>query len=162
MAKITLLLGGNEKGTRRAFKEAVQLIDKTIGKVVYLSALYTSPPWGFEHPDWFLNQALESVSFLSPMEILSQTQLIEKKLGRKKKTTTHYDGRIIDIDILFIENKVIHTPDLEIPHPRLHLRRFTLLPLTEWKADFIHPVQKKSISTLLAQCPDNSEVYKVV
>ncbi|MGQ1889301.1 2-amino-4-hydroxy-6-hydroxymethyldihydropteridine diphosphokinase [Thermophagus sp. OGC60D27] len=161
MSKVVLLVGGNQSGTREALQKALQAIDEEIGKVVYLSGLYTSPPWGFQHPNWFLNQALEIESTLRPQEILKKTQNIEKQLGRKKKTTTHYEGRLIDIDILFVENEIINCPELQIPHPRLHLRRFALLPLCEWMSEFIHPLLKKSILTLLFECPDSGEVRKL-
>ena len=161
MAKVVLLLGGNQKGTREAFLKADHLINEEIGVVVRKSALYSSPSWGFSHPDRFLNQALEVESYWLPEEILRKTQIIEKQLGRKKKTTTHYEGRLIDIDILFVEDKIINTPELQIPHPRLHLRRFTLLPLSEWMNNFTHPLLKKSISTLLAECEDDSDVKRL-
>jgi 2-amino-4-hydroxy-6-hydroxymethyldihydropteridine diphosphokinase len=67
----------------------------------------------------------------------------------------------LDIDILFYDHIVISSPLLTVPHERLHLRRFTLLPLQELAPDFIHPGMNKSIATLLNECPDESEVIKL-
>jgi 2-amino-4-hydroxy-6-hydroxymethyldihydropteridine diphosphokinase len=161
MAKVILLLGGNENNTRKAFKTAIERIGQKIGTIGKQSGLYTSSPWGFEHPDWFLNQVLEVESTLPPGQILQQTRLIEQEAGRKTKTIDHYEARLIDIDILFIDNMVINKPDLQIPHPLLHLRRFTLLPLDELMAGFVHPVLKKTIHVLLQECSDMGEVRRV-
>lgn len=161
MAQIILLLGGNENNTGEAFSTAIEKIGQKIGPVGNRSGLYTSPPWGFEHPDWFLNQVLEVESSLPPAQILRQTRLIEQELGRTTKTKDRYEARLIDIDILFIDNLVIDKPDLQIPHPRLHLRRFTLLPLDELMPGFVHPVLKKTIHTLLKECSDPGDVRRV-
>lgn len=161
MAKIILLLGGNENNTSEAFKTTIERIGQKIGTVDNRSGLYTSPPWGFDHPSWFLNQVLEVESSLPPVQILQQTRLIEQELGRKTKTKDRYEARLIDIDILFIDHLVIDKPDLQIPHPRLHLRRFTLLPLDELMPGFVHPVLKKTIHALLQECSDTGDVRRV-
>lgn len=158
MSDVVLLLGGNEEGTYGAFVKALAEIQRVIGPEKKRSSLYASPPWGFEHYCDFLNQAVMVSTTLSPSQLLEETQLLEKQLGRKTKTTIHYEGRLIDIDILFVGNSVVQTSDLQIPHPRLHLRRFTLVPLNELIPDFVHPVLQKPIGTLLSECTDDSEV----
>ncbi|MFO8000832.1 MAG: 2-amino-4-hydroxy-6-hydroxymethyldihydropteridine diphosphokinase [Marinilabilia sp.] len=161
MSDIFLLLGGNEEGTGRAFDKATGMLSATVGVVVSLSSRYTSPPWGFEHPHWFLNQVVRMQTKLSPRELLLTTQAIEKQLGRASKTMDHYEGRLIDIDILFVDGRIINFSELTVPHPRLHLRRFTLLPLNELSPGLVHPQLNKTVEELLRVCPDRSEVRKV-
>ena len=82
---------------------------------------------------------------------------LEEFFGRKRKTGK-YTSREMDVDILFFDDLVIENETLQIPHPRLHLRKFVLTPLNEIAPDFIHPVLKKSISQLLKDCSDKSDV----
>ncbi|PWE00412.1 2-amino-4-hydroxy-6-hydroxymethyldihydropteridine diphosphokinase [Marinilabilia rubra] len=159
MPKVVLLLGGNQEKTREVFDMSIEVIRKEVGSVIELSGVYKSPPWGFDDPNWFFNQVLIVETTSSPFEVLRKTQQIEKQMGRKKKTTLHYEGRLIDIDILFFGDEVVATSDLQIPHPRLHLRRFTLEPLNELMPDYLHPVFKTRVDVLLEQCPDNSKVF---
>lgn len=161
MSLVVLLLGGNKPETRQAFSQASKMIALKIGPVVRKSSFYSSPPWGFEHPDHFLNQVMVVESDFSPMKLLASTQKIEKLLGRTEKTGTHYESRVIDIDILFIDSLVIDRPELQIPHPRLQSRRFTLEPLNELMPHFVHPLEQKSIEVLLKRCPDKSEVKRM-
>ncbi|PRZ01661.1 2-amino-4-hydroxy-6-hydroxymethyldihydropteridine diphosphokinase [Marinilabilia salmonicolor] len=161
MSNVILLLGGNRGNTENVFKQALALLEQRIGLVQRCSSLYKSPPWGFEDDQWFLNQVVFVETRLEPQAVLVETQQIERDMGRKKKTTTHYEGRLLDIDILFYDHIVISSPLLTVPHERLHLRRFTLLPLQELAPDFIHPGMNKSIATLLNECRDESEVIKL-
>jgi 2-amino-4-hydroxy-6-hydroxymethyldihydropteridine diphosphokinase len=85
---------------------------------------------------------------------------IEKKMGRLRNKNG-YESRIIDIDILYFNDENIHQPDLIIPHPRLHQRRFTLLPLTEIAGDLMHPVYHEKNSELLKRCRDKSFVWRI-
>jgi len=162
MSDIILLFGGNKPYTRQAFDRALVLIGHHVGKVRSLSGLYSSPPWGFEHPHWFLNQVVNLKSEITPETLLKKTQFIEKEVGRREKTRKgKYEARLIDVDILFIDNQVINRPELIVPHPRLHLRRFTLLPLNELFPGRWHPVLQKTVSELLGECPDEAEVHRV-
>jgi 2-amino-4-hydroxy-6-hydroxymethyldihydropteridine diphosphokinase len=90
---------------------------------------------------------------------LQATKKIENALGRIR--TEKWGSRIIDIDILFYGDQIINHPDLCIPHPGIPLRKFTLVPLSEIASDIIHPVSKKNIKTLLAECPDELEVRAI-
>ncbi len=162
MADVILLLGGNEEGTHEVIKQVPGFLNEFIGEVISLSGLYTSPPWGFEHPHWFLNQVIILKSEMAPVELLKETQRIEKQLGRKRKTrSASYEARLIDIDILFIDEQIIDQPELQIPHPRLHLRKFTLQPLNELVPGLLHPVLQKSVSQLLTECPDEADVRRL-
>ncbi len=161
MQPTVLLLGGNDQNTRALMEQAAEKVATEIGEIISCSSIYQSPPWGFEHERWFLNQVLVVHCPMSPLVLLAKTQEIELQLGRKKKTTTHYEGRPIDIDILFIGDQTHRLPILEVPHPRLHLRRFTLMPLCELMPSFIHPLLGKTLLQLLETCPDKSIVEKL-
>jgi 2-amino-4-hydroxy-6-hydroxymethyldihydropteridine diphosphokinase len=98
---------------------------------------------------------LELETKLTPHDLLKKLLDIETAMGRVR--SRKWEPRIIDIDILFYRDEII-TGNLNIPHPLLHVRRFTLIPLNEIASSFVHPVLHKTISQLLAECPDNSIV----
>ena len=143
-----LLLGGNLPETLEKFK-ATLLGLGAFGVVKTQSKIYTSEPWGYESENEFKNQALTFESELTPFELLTKTQAIEKDLGRDKKQSKGYSDRVIDIDILFCANLILDSEKLTIPHPMLHLRVFTLEPLNEISPELIHPKLQKSIKQLL-------------
>jgi 2-amino-4-hydroxy-6-hydroxymethyldihydropteridine diphosphokinase len=152
-----LLLGGNTGNIAGNFSFSIRDIETEIGKLISASPVYMSEPWGFHSKDLFLNQVLQVETTLSPEDILKKILFIERKLGRIR-SGKKYSSRTIDIDILFLGDKIINTPDLTIPHPRLHLRRFTLVPLNDIAPGFIHPLLKKSVSQLLLECEDSLDV----
>tara|TARA_B100001115_G_C15829426_1_gene413588 strand:- start:1499 stop:1981 length:483 start_codon:yes stop_codon:yes gene_type:complete len=160
MNKAVLLLGSNLGDGQLLFQQVISLIHERIGKLEMQSTLYQSPPWGFEHENNFLNQVLILETDLAAGEILQTCLQIEVDLGRKR-TTQRYGARTIDIDVLFVNDEVMQTESLVLPHPRLHLRKFTLLPLLELIPDYVHPTLQKSIQDLLIACEDNSEVRKI-
>ncbi len=158
--KTYLLLGGNQGQRQNIIKKAIDEINKKVGEVSKISKMYESEPWGFISENTFLNCVVEVKSALSPAEILTRTQEIEKKLGRKKKTNKlQYCSRNIDIDILFFGNEIIAEENLTIPHPRLHERRFTLLPLADVCPNLKHPILKKKCSELLKECKDTVKTW---
>jgi 2-amino-4-hydroxy-6-hydroxymethyldihydropteridine diphosphokinase len=130
-----------------------------IGETLKTSFVYESPPWGFEHPSRFLNQAVKIRTGLSALELLKNILDIEETLGRLRRKDT-YEARTIDIDMLFFNDMVIQKKILIIPHPRLHLRRFALLPLADLDPELIHPLMGKSIVELITACPDKSNVVR--
>lgn len=156
-----LLLGGNQNDVITACEKAIQLLSSHLGVPVRYSAYYESEPWGFEAPQNFINQVVEFSSSIEPLELLNLTQAIEKELGRQIKTGTHYESRPIDIDVLFINDQLIHLPHLTVPHPKLHERMFTLLPLSEHWADLLHPLLKKTIQQLTLECKDEGIVKRL-
>lgn len=137
--------------------QAQEQIQMFIGEIKIESSIYESAPWGFEAQSSFLNQILIVETDLKPMGILERIKSIEKEMGRVK-TSESYESRTIDIDILFYNEEIIAFPELIIPHPQLHKRRFTLVPLAEIAPEFIHPVFNKSINDLLINCSDDSVV----
>ena len=133
------------------------MIRERIGVITSVSSLYETEPWGFEHKNWFLNQALKITSFLLPAEVLEKIHDIEKKLGRKRNST-EYISRNIDIDILFVDEEIYYSNNLVIPHPRLHKRRFALLPLLEIAPVLRHPLLDKSVEEMTKTCKDTMKV----
>ncbi|WP_338152739.1 2-amino-4-hydroxy-6-hydroxymethyldihydropteridine diphosphokinase [Rufibacter ruber] len=126
------------------------------GKTSQKSKLYETAAWGLEDQPDFLNQALIFETDLSPEEVLYATQKVEQDLGRERKIK--WGARVIDIDILFYGQEILNLPQLQIPHPQLHLRRFVLAPLAEIAPTWEHPVLKKTVVELLKDCPDTLEV----
>jgi 2-amino-4-hydroxy-6-hydroxymethyldihydropteridine diphosphokinase len=106
-------------------------------KVIQSSSLYETEPVGYLAQGWFLNQVVEIETTLAPDELLRFTQDIENKLGRKR--LIHWGPRVIDLDILLYGNRIINTPSLTVPHPRMYERCFVLMPLREIAPDLIHP-----------------------
>ena len=152
MHTVYLLLGSNLGNSISVLKDACQKIDSGLGKVSLQSSFYKSPPWGFDHENDFVNQVLELKTSFSPHDLLEGCLSIEKLLGRERNESNGYVARIIDIDILLFDNEVLHTEELQIPHPRMHLRRFTLLPLVEVCDTIIYPVYNKTVGQLLFEC----------
>ena len=121
-------LGAKETNMENALKE----IKKRIGEISSLSSFYTSDPVGFKSENTFLNAVCRVETSLSPYELLSVTQDIERFLGRTKKSINgQYHDRIMDIDILLYDNLHITTPELTIPHPLMETRDFVMIPLKE-------------------------------
>ena len=140
-------LGDKKKNIELAFDK----IEGQIGNITSISALYLSKPQGFDSENLFVNCAIHIQTPLKPTEVLSETQSIEKDMGRKDKSEDiGYADRIIDIDILFYNNLIINNSStLIIPHPHIQERDFVLKPLSEIAPDLIHPIFNKSIEELL-------------
>jgi 2-amino-4-hydroxy-6-hydroxymethyldihydropteridine diphosphokinase len=111
------------------------------------SAVYETPPWGVTNQPAFLNMAVKVKTELTPVDLRDTVKEIEAQLGREP--TYHWGPRVIDIDILFYDHVILETPELVIPHPRLHERAFVLVPLETIASDFLHPVLGLSIRELL-------------
>ncbi|MBC5772814.1 2-amino-4-hydroxy-6-hydroxymethyldihydropteridine diphosphokinase [Pontibacter sp. KCTC 32443] len=158
MPKLYLLLGGNLGDRTLYLQQARESIAAQVGSIKQASALYETAAWGKTDQPSFLNQVLEVETILGPEQVLQTINTIEHDLGRER--LEHWGARVIDIDILFYDNLVQQTQRLTIPHPQLHLRRFTLLPLQEIAPGLVHPVFQQSIAELLQQCPDELEVKK--
>ena len=150
MAEVYLGLGTNLGDKKANLNMAMEEIRKRVGEITSLSAYYLTNPWGFDSQNTFLNAVCKACTTLSPLEVLSVTQSIEKKLGRMKKSIDgQYSDRPIDIDILLYDELVINTPELSVPHPLMHKRLFVMEPLTEIAPKLIHPVLHSSMEDIL-------------
>jgi 2-amino-4-hydroxy-6-hydroxymethyldihydropteridine diphosphokinase len=153
-----LLIGGN-LGDRAAYlAEAVNQISARCGRVTNTSSLYETAAWGNTNQPAFYNQAICVETILEPETLLERLLTIEIEMGRVREEK--YGPRTIDLDILMIDDKVLDTPTLTIPHPQLQNRRFALLPLVEIAPELHHPVFDKTIHELLLNCPDTLDVQK--
>ena len=148
MAIAYLALGTNIGNKRRNMITAAALLAERVGDVLALSGFYETEPWGFESENFFLNAAVKLKTSFSPLELLQITQQIEKELGRAEKSNGVYHDRIIDIDILLYDDEVLQTPELTLPHPLMHERKFVMDPLAEIAPFVVHPVLKERIIDL--------------
>ena len=155
---IILSIGTNIGDRQANIANAITALGQ-IGKVVTVSPIYTSEPWGFESENGFYNIALILETTLSPLDLLYATQQIERDLGRTAKTTTTYTDRIIDIDIIDYNNQTIDTQTLTLPHKLMHKRNFVLYPLADIAPDWQHPILKLTATELKNASADTSVVH---
>lgn len=154
-----ILLGGNVGEVTTQMDKAARMIGLEIGKIIRNSAVYQTAAWGNNNQPDFLNRILIVETKLSAITLLKHCLEIENKLGRKR--TFKNAPRLIDIDILFFNKEIINEPDLQIPHPHLQERRFTLVPLNELSPQFKHPQNGKTMHQLLMECTDELAVKKI-
>ncbi len=131
-----------------------------LGKIKKESSFYESKAWGFSSTSKFLNKSTLVLSNIEPFEMLDLILKIEKSLGRKR-IGKQYVSRKIDIDILFVNDMIIKDKRLIVPHPKLHLRRFALLPLFEIEKEKKHPKINISVREMLNICRDKIKVEKI-
>ncbi len=140
-------------------QNAINLLFEEVGSILKISALYETPAVGFQG-DPFLNCAVWLQTDLKPSKTLKIILEIEKKLGRKRNNSKNYTSRPIDIDIIFIDNLIIASEKLTVPHPEMEKRKFVLQPLLDLNSELIHPLSKKNILELLAETNDQSVLHK--
>lgn len=148
-------LGDSPTLLRRA-REELQATRRLL--LTRCSPVYRTEPWGKTDQPWFLNQVCLGVTTLSLHEVLSLLQEVEHKLGRRREEEEPLGPRPIDLDLLAYDALVYRDAQVEVPHPRLHLRRFVLVPLVDVAPEWRHPVLEKRARELLAKCPDQSQV----
>ncbi|HEY8513801.1 MAG TPA: 2-amino-4-hydroxy-6-hydroxymethyldihydropteridine diphosphokinase [Cyclobacteriaceae bacterium] len=156
---IFLLLGSNLGNPAANLSHALGEIESKLGTISATSSRYRTAPWGNTDQPYFLNQVIQISTSFDPHELLDGVNAIEVQMGRVRNVK--WDARIIDIDILFYGGQIIHNARLDIPHPGIPFRRFTLEPLAEMIPNFVHPELQKTVSALLAECPDHSEVERL-
>lgn len=162
MESAILLLGSNMGEKKAVVLEALSKLSAKCGSIVAKSNNYCSEPWGFKSDSDFINMAVHIKTDLEPHTLLETILKIESELGRTRVNDGNYHSRVIDIDIIFYGSRVLESQSLIIPHPRMHLRRFVLLPINELVPDFIHPTFNISIANLLEKCADTSEVKMAI
>ena len=144
--------GANLGEPVRQIRQAQDALQKSPGiKFLGASSLYRTQPVGPVEQPPFINAVFSLEPEIGPHDLLSLLLDIERNMGRVRKE--RWGPRVIDLDLLFFGEEIIKEQGLEVPHPRLHERRFVLVPLTEIAPGFVHPVIKKSVSELLAGLP---------
>lgn len=138
---------------------AIQMIEESIGPVISSSAMYETEAWGKTDQESFVNIALEVEHYYTPNQLLRIINKIEDQLGRTRKEK--WGPRSIDIDIIFIEDIIIDTNKLTIPHKWMHKRNFVLYPMEEIASNFIHPKLNKSVKHMLEDCEDETPVKRI-
>ncbi|MBS9774547.1 MAG: 2-amino-4-hydroxy-6-hydroxymethyldihydropteridine diphosphokinase [Tenacibaculum sp.] len=158
---IYISLGSNEGNKLRNLQNAIFQIHNRIGNVVKIADVYETKSWGF-NGNHFYNTCIEVSTYISLDEIVPTILNIEKELGRKRENnSTEYSNRLIDIDILLIDDEIINNNDLIVPHPRMLERNFVLFPLKDIANKVIHPIAEKNIEYCLQQCNDNCNINKI-
>jgi 2-amino-4-hydroxy-6-hydroxymethyldihydropteridine diphosphokinase len=160
MNQAYILLGTNLGDKKANLQQAILSISANLISIVSYSGIYETAAWGNTNQDNFYNQVIEVNTELSATDLLQILLQIETQMGRVRNQK--WEARIIDLDILYFNHEIIDTENLKVPHPYLHVRRFTLAPLVQITPEFLHPVFNKTNTALLENCSDNSEVKLVV
>jgi 2-amino-4-hydroxy-6-hydroxymethyldihydropteridine diphosphokinase len=150
---------GSNLGDRRAntIEAIARIKELPTTKIVRSSSLYESEPLG-DAKTWFVNSVIEVETELLANPLLKKLQAIEEAMGRKRVKGKRWGSRIIDLDILLVDQDVIAKRTLKVPHPEMHKRRFVLMPLAELAPHVIHPQLGQSVSALLATVKDDKRV----
>jgi 2-amino-4-hydroxy-6-hydroxymethyldihydropteridine diphosphokinase len=152
-----LSLGSNVGDREHHLRDAIAHLG-AFGSVVSVSSFYETEPVGFTDQSWFLNCALTLETNQTPEPLMKALLNIEQEMGRRR--TPKKGPRNIDIDILLFDDTVVDSPELTVPHPAMHLRRFVLEPLAEIAPDARHPVLQKTVRELLNELPAGQAVRK--
>lgn len=155
-----IALGSNKGDKFKNLQDAIDLIHARVGNIIRISKVYNSPAFGFESDD-FYNACLILESYLTPKRVLQELLQIEVDLGRVRTEAPTYEARSIDLDIILVDDAVIETKTLQVPHPEMHKRKFVLLPLADIAPKVIHPIYQKEIAVLLDECNDESVLESI-
>ena len=161
MKKAYIGIGSNLGDTHGNCRKAIERMGRIPGcSVTGLSELYLTEPVGVEGQDWYVNGVIAISTSLSPQELIKGLYIIEADMGRVRKE--RWGPRTIDLDILLFGQDIIREPNLTIPHPRMHERRFVIAPMVELAPDLVHPTLGKKMTELLAMIPGDGQVVKPI
>jgi len=155
--RVYIGLGSNRGDRLKNLKDSLSHIKREI-EVRRVSSLYLTEPVGMKG-SWFLNCVLEGETELEPNELMETLLAIEKEMGRVRKKKK--EERIIDLDLLLYQRRVLKEKDLILPHPRLHKRRFVLVPLVEINPHLYHPVLRRTVKEILNGLTDSYRIEKL-
>ena len=160
MSKVYLSIGSNKGNRSVLINKAIDEIEKKVGIIISRSSIYQSKSWGFDSND-FYNLCLLIDTDITPKSLLINLKKIEKSMGREDIDGS-YSDRFIDIDILFYDNITTDSEDLKIPHPKIEIRKFVLVPMLEIADDYVHPILNKTIKELYNDCSDQDIPLKII
>lgn len=160
--KVMISLGSNKGDRLDYLARASQLIEQKIGNIISKSPVYESESWGYKDEN-YLNAVLCLTTSMQPQDLLEGLLEIEITLGRQRELdASTYSARTIDLDIVLIEDLYLNYPNLTVPHPRMHRRKFVLQPLVDIAPDWHHEKLNLSMTDLLAECEDLSTIKQFV
>ena len=154
-----LSLGSNLGDKAENLKRAREKLILKGLQVQKSSLLYHTEPVDYEDQDWFFNQILQVGTLVGPEQLLDFCSEVESELGRERQIPR--GPRLIDIDVLLYDRIIVNSLKVQIPHPRMHLRRFVLEPLASISPDVLHPGFQKTVSALLKECRDPGQIKKL-
>lgn len=135
------------------------MIEESIGPIWASSSYFETEAWGKGDQNDFINVALEVENYMTPYQLLKTVNRIEDDLGRERKEK--WAARTIDIDIIFVEDIIVDTDKLTLPHKWMEKRNFVLYPMVEIAENFVHPVFNKTLRELLDACEDTSKITRL-
>lgn len=152
-------IGTNLGDRAEIISRAVGLLGERVGRVCAVSTPVESAPWGYESPNLYLNVGVNVATEFDAGSIVGRLQEIERAIdpsGSHRDASGGYADRLVDLDLICLDDEVVDTPEAIVPHPRMHLRPFVLVPLAEILPQWRHPLLHLAASELLAKTSNNN------
>ena len=156
---VFLSLGSNVGDREKNLRAAIAALPELGVQIKKVSSIYETEPVDLLEQPWFLNCVVAGETSVPPVALLNELRALERRMGSRKLVAR--GPRLIDLDILVYDRQTIDSPELQVPHPRMHLRRFVLGPLAEIAPDLQHPSWRGTAAELLASSTDQSAVKKI-
>lgn len=161
---VYIALGSNKGDRLKHLQDAVDLIFKNIGKINIIARVYNTPALGFDPNSMaedFLNTCVFIETQYAAEEVMLRLLAIETALGRTRPSSTGYESRTIDLDVIFYDDAVITSELITTPHPHMHKRKFVLQPLNDIASKMVHPTFNMTVAELLESTTDDSPIEPV-